>query len=245
MSNSKARKLIVVRTSTPPLRLEPGEAVHVGVDVHKASYSVALFSERRGLITTWVQPARPEVLIERLRPVREGVAQVAYEAGPTGFSLARRLRAEGFQAQVIAPSKLLAPVGPEAKSDRLDCRRLAQLSAKGLLHPVQVPTEPEEADRQVLRLREQLVRRTHAVQSQIKSFLLQYGIAEPAGLGHWSKRSVAVLRGLELPPELQFCLDVLLDELAHAWAQVQRVTERLKELAEAERHRAATDRFDQ
>jgi transposase len=211
----------------------------VGVDVHKASYSVALFSDRRGLIATWVQPARPEALLERLRPLREGVAQVVYEAGPTGFTLARRLRAEGFQAQVIAPSKLLAPVGPEAKSDRLDCRRLAQLAAKGLLHPVRVPTEQEEADRQVLRLREQLVRRTHAVQSQIKSFLLQYGVDEPAGLGHWSKKSVAALRGLELLPELRFCLDLLLDELAHAQEQVKRVTIRLKGLAEADRHHKA------
>ena len=139
MSNTKPRKLKIVRTSNPPLRLEEGEAVHVGVDVHKASYSVALYSDGRGLITTWVQPARPEILIERLRPVREGVAQVVYEAGPTGFGLARRLRAEGYTAQVIAPSKLLAPVGPEAKSDRLDCRRLAQLSAKDLLHPVRRP----------------------------------------------------------------------------------------------------------
>jgi transposase len=240
MSNTQPRKLTVVRTPTQPLRLEAGEAVHVGVDVHKASYSVALFSDGRGLITTWVQPARPEILIERLGPVREGIAQVVYEAGPTGFTLARRLRAEGFKAQVIAPSKLLAPVGPEAKSDRLDCRRLAQLSAKDLLHPVRVPTEQEEADRQVLRLREQLVRKTRSVQSQIKSFLLQYGIAEPAGLGHWSKASVKELRGLELLPELRFCLDLLLDELAHAREQVKRATVRLKELGEAERHRATT-----
>src|SRR5512144_2856438 len=118
MSNTKPQKLIIVRKPSEPLRFEPGEAVHVGVDVHKASSSVALFSDRRGLITTGVQPARPEVLIERLRPVREAVAQVVSEAGPTGFGLARRLRAEGLQAQVIAPSKLLAPVGPEAKSDR-------------------------------------------------------------------------------------------------------------------------------
>jgi transposase len=240
MSNTKTRKLIVVRKPTEPIRLERGEAVHVGVDVHKASYSVALFSDRRGLIATWVQPARPEVLRERLRPLQEGVAQVVYEAGPTGFALARGLRAEGFQAQVIAPSKLLAPVGPEAKSDRLDCRRLAQLAAKGLLHPVRVPAEQEEADRQVLRLRELLVRKAHAVQSQIKSFLLQHAIAEPVGLGHWSKKSVAALRGLALLPELQFCLDLLLDELAHAQEQVKRVTVRLKELAEAERHREAT-----
>jgi transposase len=240
MSNTKPRKLKIVRTSNPPLRLEEGEAIHVGVDVHKASYSVALYSDGRGLITTWVQPARPEVLLERLRPVREGIAQIVYEAGPTGFGLARHLRAEGYKAQVIAPSKLLAPVGPEAKSDRLDCHRLAQLSAKGLLHPVRVPTEQEEADRQVLRLREQLVSKTRSVQAQIKSFLLQHGIAEPAGLGHWSKASVAVLRGLALLPELRFCLDLLLDELAHAQEQVKRATERLKGLAEAERHRKAT-----
>ena len=115
MSNTKARKLIVVRKSTEPIRLEQGEAVHVGVDVHKASYSVALFSDRRGLIATWVQPARPEVLLERLRPIGEGIARVVYEAGPTGYALARRLRSEGYDAQVIAPSKLLAPVGPKAK----------------------------------------------------------------------------------------------------------------------------------
>ena len=171
MANTKTRKLTIVRTSTQPLRLEQGEAVHVGVDVHKSSYSVALYSDSRGVLTTWVQPARPEVLLERLRPVQSCIAQVVYEAGPTGFGLARLLRAEGYKAQVIAPSKLLAPVGPEAKSDRLDCRRLAQLSAKGLLHPVRVPTEQEEADRQVLRLREQLVRKTRSVQAQIKKLL--------------------------------------------------------------------------
>src|SRR5918995_3035329 len=241
MSNTKARKLTLVRKPNEPIRLEPGEAVHVGVDVHKASYSVALYSDGRGLIATWVQPARPEVLLERLRPYRDGVARVVYEAGPTGFGLAGRLRPEGYTAQVIAPSKLLAPVGPEAKSDRLDCRRLAQLAAKGLLHPVRVPTEQEEADRQVLRLRELLVRKTHAVQSQIKSFLLQHGLDEPAGLARWSKKAVAALRGLVLPPELRFCLDLLLDELAHAQEQVKCVTVRLKGLAESDRHREATE----
>ena len=95
MSNTKTRKLIVVRKPTEPIRLAPFEAVHVGVDVHKASYSVALFSERRGLIATWVQPARPEVLRERLRPLQEGVAQVVYEAGPTGYGLQRALAQRG------------------------------------------------------------------------------------------------------------------------------------------------------
>ena len=77
MSNTKTRKLTIVRTPTHPLRLEPGEAVHVGVDVQKATSSVALSSDGRGLLATWVQPARPEVLIERLSPVREGKPQLA------------------------------------------------------------------------------------------------------------------------------------------------------------------------
>src|SRR5262245_20360956 len=111
MANTKPQKLTHVRKPSEPVRLEPGEAVHVGVDVPKASSSVALFSDRRGLLTTWVQPARPEVRLERLRPLREGVAQVVSEAGPTGVGLARPLRAEGFDCQVIAPSKRLAPVG--------------------------------------------------------------------------------------------------------------------------------------
>jgi hypothetical protein len=40
----------------------------------------------------------------------------------------------------------------------------------------------------------------------------------------WSKASVTALRGLALLPELWFCLDLLLDEPAHAQQQVMRVT---------------------
>jgi transposase len=117
MTDNKARRLTVVRTSSDALRLGAGELVHVGVDVHKATDHVAVSSGPRGLLATWVQPARPEPLIERPRPIPKPVAQVVSEAGPTGFGLARRLRAEGFSAAVIAPSQRLTPVGPEAKCD--------------------------------------------------------------------------------------------------------------------------------
>src|SRR5512135_3294432 len=205
MTPKKALASSVVRTPTAPVRLDQGETVHVGVDVPKATYHVAFYSGTRGLLATWVQPARPEVLIERLRPIRDQVAQVVSEAGPTGFTPARRLRAEGLSAEVIATSKLLTPVGQEAESDRLDCRRLALLASKGLLQPVRVPTEQEEADRQVLRLREQMIRKCRSIQQQVKAFLLQHGIAEPDGLAHWAGRAVEDLRGLKLLPELRFC----------------------------------------
>lgn len=241
MSDTKSRKPPVPRASHEAIRLGPDESVHVGVDVHKATYHVAVLSPERGLLATWVQPADPEVLVERLRPIRGQVARVVYEAGPTGFSLVRRLRAAGLTADVIATSKLLSPVGQEAKCDRLDCRRLALLASKGLLHPVRVPTEEEEADRQVLRLREQLARKARSIRQQIKAFLLQHGLSEPPGLAHWAGRAIESLRRLDLLPELRFCLDVMLDELEHSRAQVARATRRLEELARAERHRGAAD----
>src|SRR3954470_3239421 len=210
------KKARIVRPTSSPLRLDTGEVAHVGVDVHKASYHVAVVTDLRGLVATWTQPADPGLLVERLKPIGKGVAQVVYEAGPTGFALVRRLRAAGYCAEVIAPSKIPTMPGPEAKSDRLDCRKLAVFAQKGLLRPVRVPDEQEEADRQVMRLREQLARKLRVIQQQIKALLLQHGIAEPAGLTHWTTTAVDALRELELAAELRFCLDVMLDERRHA-----------------------------
>src|SRR4051794_8486222 len=229
----------VVHPTPSTIRLDDGEVLHVGVDAHKATYHVALLSDRRGFLATWAQPADPGLLASKLEPFRDQVARVVSEAGPTGFTLTRRLRAAGFQAEVIAPSKTPTLPGPETKCDRLDCRKLATFAQKGLLTPVRVPTEREEADRQVVRLREQLVRKLRSIQQQIKAFLLQDGIAEPVGLAHWSQQAVATLRGTGLDPELRFCLDVLLDEREHAREQVGRVNRRLDELMRAERHREA------
>jgi transposase len=233
-----ATRKTIIRASSSTPRLDEGEVAHVGVDVHKASYHVAVVSDRRGLVATWTQPADPGLLVERLKPISGQVAQVVYEAGPTGFSLVRRLRAAGLGAEVIAPSKIPTMPGPEAKSDRLDCRKLAVFAQKGLLRPVRVPDEREEADRQVVRLREQLVRKLRVIQQQIKALLLQHGIAEPAGLAHWTAGSIDALRRLGLDAELRFCLDVMLDEREHALGQVARATRRVEELAKADRHRA-------
>jgi transposase len=235
-------KTRVVRSTAPTsstLRLDTGEVAHVGVDVHKASYHVAVVTDLRGLVASWTQPASPDLLVERLKPIGSQIAQVVYEAGPTGFGLVRTLRAAALKAEVIAPSKIPTMPGPEAKSDRLDGRKLAVFAQKGLLRPVRVPTELEEADRQVVRLREQLARKLRVIQQQIKALLLQHGIAEPAGLTHWTAAAVDALRKLELKAELRFCLDVMLDERQHALEQVARATRRLEELAKADRHHAA------
>ena len=54
-------------------------------------------------------------------------AAVAYEAGPTGFDLARQLKAAGVRCVVAAPSKLQRPAADRVKTDARDALHLARL----------------------------------------------------------------------------------------------------------------------
>ena len=219
------------------IQLEEGERVFVGADVHRKTYAIALWSDRRGLIYHWTQPADPDVLVRRLEPIRIQIQRVVYEAGPTGYTLVRTLREAGFNADVIVTSQMLRTTVAGAKSDRLDCRTLAEHACKDLLKRVQVPSEQQERDRQIMRLRERLARKQRLARQQIKSFLLVHGIAQPAGLNCWSDKGIDALRALKLDAQLRFCLDVLIDEEEHASKQVEKLTLELKKLATEERFR--------
>ena len=87
----------------------------VGLDVHARSVVACgldgqtgeLFERRltpdHGEIGAWVRSL-------------PGPVAVTYEAGPTGFGLARFLAAEGIECQVGAPSKLQRPSGDRVKT---------------------------------------------------------------------------------------------------------------------------------
>ena len=123
-----------------------GKAVHVGVDVHKRSYRVALLRSD-GAWKEWTAPSSPKALESTLLPIRSRIGAVVYEAGPCGFGLARRLIRAGIPVIVAAPSRTPRPVAATSKTDRLDGRKLAEYAASGMLRPIAVPTEAEEGSR--------------------------------------------------------------------------------------------------
>lgn len=219
-----------------------GERVHVGLDVHKKSIYVALWSTTsQSIVRQWVTAANYARVVEQLKTLGDCVARIVYEAGPTGYCLARMLQAAGLPITVIAPSKTPQPGDRSAKSDGLDCRQLAEYSAKGLLRSVSIPSEQQEADRQVTRLRDTWTSKRRRVQQQIKSFLLQHGLTEPDGLAHWSKKSVAALGELALGAELRFALDLLVEELRHLEEQLDRIRQQIVQVSKTDRHGAAVE----
>jgi transposase len=86
---------------------------------HKRSFHLALL-RADGKPFTLVTPEIPEKLVEQLRHLEIKIAGVAYEAGPTGFSLARSLQTEKIPVIVAAPSKIPRSISAGAKTDRLD-----------------------------------------------------------------------------------------------------------------------------
>jgi transposase len=215
------------------IALEPQEKIVVGIDTHKNSYHVALWSPSRELIVgKWVQPAEPDSLLKKFSPLAPHIQGVYYEAGPTGFGLARVLESHKYQVSVIAPSH--TPTAPQGapKCDRLDACRLAEYGAKGLLKRVRIPSLLEERRRQLQRTRQQIVSRQSKIKVQIRSFLLYHAIAEPEGLKNWSKKAVEALRSLKLDEHLRTVLDLDLAELDHQRAQLRKIDEQMDKLAE-------------
>ena len=88
-------------------------------------------------------------ILEWLRSL-PGRVEVTYEAGPTGFGLARSLTAVGVLCLVVAPSKLQRPAGDRVKTDAHDAAHLARL-VLGQTLEVSVPGAEQEAARDLVR----------------------------------------------------------------------------------------------
>src|SRR5207249_4350885 len=116
-----------------------------------------------------------------------------YEAGPTGFGLYRYLAKHGIPCEVIAPSLIPRRGRDRVKTDRRDASRLALLARAGALTSVHVPTDQEEAARDLLRCREALVTDLLRARHRLKKFLLRHG-RRFTDTRAWSKRHYTWIR---------------------------------------------------
>jgi transposase len=112
-------------------------------------------------------------LVGRLGDPRQ--LRACYEAGPTGYELARLLEQLGISCQVLAPSLIPRAPGDKVKTDTRDCRRLARLPRAGELIAVRIPTVAEEAVRDLCRTRADMVVDRTRARHRLSKFLLRHG----------------------------------------------------------------------
>src|SRR3954449_427647 len=80
-----------------------------------------------------------------------GPVRAVYEAGPTGFGLARAAVDRGIDVRVVAAGKVPRAANDRIKTDKRDAERLARLLAAGELRFAFVPTIADEHFRDVIR----------------------------------------------------------------------------------------------
>ncbi len=196
----------------------------VGLDVHATKIVAAVLDGETGELQTVSMSGENEKAAGFCaglpRPVR-----VAYEAGPTGYGLARDLTKRRVECVVAAPSKIPRASGDRVKTDRRDAEHLVRLLLAGKLHPVRVPGDEEEALRDLVRAREavrvDLMRSRH----RLSKLLLRHGIRFDDGAS-WTDRHRDWLATVTLdwPAAQATLLDArgAIDALVHRRDQLER-----------------------
>ncbi|MGN6827989.1 IS110 family transposase [Paucibacter sp. M5-1] len=150
--------------------------IHVGLDVHKGSITVAAAEpgrEKARLIGKVAHDV-PKLLkvLAKIGAVEE--LHIVYEAGPTGYGLQRALTKMGYVCEVIAPSKTPRQPGNRVKTDARKSIALAEHSRLGKLTVVWILDPADEAIPDLARAREDAVSSRRQMRQQLKGFRLRH-----------------------------------------------------------------------
>ncbi len=196
----------------------------VGLDVHATKIVAAVLDVETGQLQTFSMDGEVTGAAGFCgglpRPVR-----VAYEAGPTGYGLARELVRRGIECVVAAPSKIPRASGDRVKTDRRDAEHLVRLLLAGKLYPVRVPGDEEEALRDLIRAREAVRMDLMRARHRLSKLLLRHGIRFDDGHA-WTERHRRWLETVTLdwPAAQATLLDArgAIDALSHRREQLER-----------------------
>ena len=202
----------------------------VGLDVHARSVvGCGLVRETGEVLQRRLTPDYGEIL-DWISGLPAPVA-VTYEAGPTGFGLARALLAAGIECVVAAPSKLQRPAGDRVKTDARDARHLARLLHLGEIVAVTVPGVEQEAARDLVRAREDCRGDLMAARHRLSKLLLRQGIVYSDGKA-WTTRHERWLRTHRFDARgLQLAYDSALDTMLATLDRRTRLDAAITEMA--------------
>ena len=181
-----------------------GDGSWVGVDLHARSAVAGVLDGSSGELRTVRVPAATEPLVAWLGTLPAPV-RVGYEAGPTGFTLARGCARAGIACVVAAPGRIPRAPAERVKTDRRDAERLARLLRLGELTAVRVPAEVEEATRDLVRAREDARADLMRARHRLSKLLLRHGLLWERSA--WTREHDRWLGGLRFDGPLAICFD--------------------------------------
>lgn len=218
-----------------------GQQIYVGMDVHKKSWSISIYTDQFEH-KTFSQPPKTEVLVNYLKRNFPGaVYKTAYEAGFCGYWIHDQLREQGVECLVVNPADVPTKDKERAtKTDPVDCRKLARTLRSGELEGIYVPSRIKAEDRSLLRTRQSMVKKQTRCKNQIRSILCFYGIHIPEDMtnSHWSKRFVNWIDAIRMGRASgDVALKVHLAELLHHRKTIAELNRAIRALANTNDYR--------
>jgi transposase len=217
-----------------------GQPIYIGLDVHKKSWSVSIFSNY-GEYKTFSQPPEVDKLVHYLNHHFPGAMYyAAYEAGFCGFWIHDQLRDKGIRCLVVNPADIPTKNKEQrTKRDRVDCRKLARSLRNGEIEGIYVPCRSKLEDRTLIRTRQSMVRKQTRCKNQIKGMLLFYGVVIPEAkeMGHWSRRFIQWIERIRMERASgDKALKVYLEELTHLRQLIASLNRAILHLARTEEY---------
>jgi transposase len=221
------------------------ERTSVGLDVHARSVSAAAIDGVTGEVFRQRLVPDQQVVIDWVRGL-PGPAAATYEAGPTGFGLARGFAGAGIRCEVAAPSKITRPSGDRIKTDARDALLLARLLRLDEIVAVRVPTVTEEAARDLVRAREDARGDLMRVRHRVSKLLLRHGHVYYGGEA-WTGKHEAWLHAIHFSGTeragTRAAYEADLEALALTLARRQRLDEQITVMAQASEFTPVTRRL--
>ena len=219
---------------------------HIGIDLHAQTAAIAWAGPNGQLEYHGTCSATIKSTERTLRKLAKSFGvefkelKVCYEAGPTGFVLARRLKDLGVDVTVVAPSQIPQRAGERVKTDRRDALKLARLHRAGELKPIHIPDQEDEMVRDLCRARTDAVDDLRRIKQQLTAFLLRNG-HRYTGRTNWTAAHLRYLRHLELPAGLRLVLEEYLHALDAAHSRVERIEAHMQERLETWQRRSEVE----
>jgi transposase len=157
----------------------------IGLDVHARSVHAAIVDAQTGELRRRRLGGGVEEVVSLLAAQR-GPVRAVYEAGPTGFGLARAAAAAGVELIVVAPGKTPRAAADRVKTDQRDAELLVRLLMAGSLRAIHVPSVGQEAARDLVRAREALRQDLMRARHRVSKLLLRHGRVYPKDRGTWT-----------------------------------------------------------
>jgi transposase len=221
---------------------------YIGLDVHKDSISIAVLDDRKpgfderadsDVIGKWEAATNSPKLIRTIKGYQDkGEVFVAYEAGCLGFEVYHFLKDHGIPCKIIPANSVFRPGNEKKiKTDRRDALLIARMLKRGEGHGIHVPGREQEAVRDYIRCRGDLVDDLTRTKQRIQKFLLRHGYRYETQR-YWSGLHIKWMKGLEFEREMEkLSLEQYLSHLEDLTERIKRMERRIEETAQQPEYR--------